>query len=91
MDIFIKAKLFSAFQKPDFTNKDTGEITKGKYILQLISERKLSNGENKVDLTDISVPASLVNQFKDKVGNVVTVPVGAMAANKSVIFYGVES
>ena len=47
MTVTIEGKMFGGYKKPDFTNKETGEVSKGKYIVQLMVEQKLKNDEVK--------------------------------------------
>ena len=90
MNVILEAKLFSAFQKPDYENKKTGEVTKGKFILQLMSERVLKNGDSKNELQDVSIPDSLIPKYKGKEGQVVQVKSGLMIQDNRPTFYGVE-
>jgi len=88
MTVIIEGKMFSGFQKPDFTNKETGETTKGKFIVQLMVEQKLKNDEIKNELLDVSVPSELVTKYKDKDGQTVQIKCNYMSKEK-VTFYGV--
>jgi len=88
MTVTIEGKMFGGYQKPDFTNKETGEVSKGKYIVQLMIEQKLKNGEIKNELMDVSIPAELIPKYKDKEGQIVQIKCNYMAKEK-VTFYGV--
>ena len=88
MTVTIEGKMFSSFQKPDFTNKETGETTKGKFIVQLMVAQKLKNDEIKNELLDVSVPSELVTKYKGKDGQTVQIKCNYMAKEK-VTFYGV--
>lgn len=88
MTVTIEGKMFSGFQKPDFTNKETGETTKGKFIVQLMVAQKLKNDEIKNELLDVSVPAEIVGKYKGKDGQTVQIKCNYMAKEK-VTFYGV--
>ena len=88
MTLTIEGKMFSGFKKPDFTNKETGETTKGKFIVQLISEQELKNGEIKKELLDVSVPSELETKYKGKEGQSVQIKCKYMSKDK-VTFYGV--
>ncbi len=88
MTVTIEGKMFGGFQKPDFTNKETGETTKGKFIVQLMVEQKLKNDEIKHDLLDVSIPGELISKYKGKEGQVVQIKCNYMAKEK-VTFYGV--
>jgi len=88
MNVTIEGKMLSGYQKPDFVNKDSGETTKGKFVVQLMVEQKLKNDEIKNELLDVSVPDELIPQYKDKAGEVVQIKCNYMAKER-VTFYGV--
>jgi hypothetical protein len=88
MTVTIEGKMFGGYQKPDFTNKETGEVSKGKYIVQLMIEQKLKNGEIKNELMDVSIPTELIPKYKGKEGQIVQIKCNYMAKEK-VTFYGV--
>lgn len=88
MTVLLEGKMFAGYQKPDFTNKETGETTKGKYIVQLMIEQKLQNDEIKKELMDVSVPVELVSKYKGKEGQNVQIKCNYMSKDK-VTFYGV--
>mgnify|MGYP007066216316 CR=1 FL=1 len=50
MRISIRGKLMSLYKKPDFRDKDSGEITPGKHNLEILVEAELSNGSIKHDM-----------------------------------------
>ncbi len=88
MTVTIQGKMFGGYLKPDFTNKETGETTKGKFVVQLMVEQKLKNEEIKNELLDVSVPVELVSKYKGKDGQQVEIKCNYMAKEK-VTFYGV--
>jgi len=88
MTVTIEGKMLSGYQKPDFTNKETGETTKGKFIVQLMVEQKLKNDEIKNELLDVSIPNELISKYKGKDGQVVHIKCNYMAKER-VTFYGV--
>ena len=88
MNVIVEGKMFAGYQKPDFTNKETGETTKGKFIVQLMVEQKLANDEIKNELMDVSIPADLISKYKGKEGQNVQIKCNYMAKEK-VTFYGV--
>ena len=88
MRVTIEGKMVSGNQKPDFTNKETGKISKGKFIVQLMVEQKLKNDEIKDEVRDISVPPKLITKYKGKEGQSVQIKCNYMAKEK-VTFYGV--
>ena len=88
MTVTIEGKMFGGFQKPDFTNKETGETVKGKFIVQLMVEQKLKNDEIKNELLDVSIPNELISKYKGKEGQPVQIKCNYMAKER-VTFYGV--
>ena len=88
MTVIIEGKMFGGYKKPDFTHKETGQVTEGKYIVQLMIEQKLKNGEIKNELMDVSIPKELIPKYKGKEGQVVQIKCNYMSKEK-VTFYGV--
>lgn len=88
MIVMIEGKMLSGYLKPDFTNKETGDVIKGKFIVQLMAEQKLRNDEIKNELLDVSVPNELISKYKGKEGQLVQVKCNYMAKER-VTFYGV--
>ena len=88
MTVTIEGKMLSGYQKPDFTNKESGEVTKGKFVVQLMVEQKLKNDEIKNELLDVSIPNELITKYKGKEGQVVLIKCNYMSKDR-VTFYGV--
>ncbi len=88
MNVTIEGKMLSGYQKPDFTNKESGEITKGKFVVQLMVEQKLKNDEIKNELLDVSIPNDLITKYNGKEGQPVQIKCNYMAKER-VTFYGV--
>ena len=88
MNVIIEGQMFSSYRKPDFTNKETGQVTKGKFIVQLMVEQKLKNDQVKKEILDVSVPDELVSKYQGKDGQKVQIKCGYMSKEK-VTFYGV--
>lgn len=89
MKIIVEGKLLSIVIKPDYKDKETGEVKPQKPLLQLMSERMLENGSVKMELHDITVPEEKIATYRDKVGKEVQVPCGFFAKNSQVTFYGI--
>ena len=84
-------KLNNIFKRPDFENKETGEIKHGKYQLEFITQKEVIKGQGfETVLERISIPDELYPEYKDKIGEDVEVKVGALAQGKKVIYYGVK-
>ena len=82
----IKAQLLGLYRSNDYTNKETGEVQLGKTKLQLLTLQTMKDGSTKQELLDISIPPEKVPRYKDKVGQEVSVDVGAIG---KVIYYGI--
>ena len=88
MIVTIEGKMLSGYLKPDYTNKETGDVIKGKFIVQLMIEQKLKNDEIKNEFLDISVPNELIQKYKGKEGQLVHIKCNYIAKDK-ITFYGV--
>lgn len=84
--IKISATLLNVFMSNDFTNKETGEIIKGKNKLQLLLETPLKNGGSRKELMDLSIPSEKVKLYKGKENEVVEVDVATIGKT---VFYGI--
>jgi hypothetical protein len=84
--IKISATLLNVYTSNDFTNKETGEIIKGKNKLQLLLETPLKNGGSRKELMDLSIPSDKVKLYKGKENEVVEVDVATIGKT---IFYGI--
>lgn len=84
--IKISATLLNVYTSNDFTNKETGEIVKGKNKLQLLLETPLKNGGSRKELMDISIPPEKVKLYKGKENEIVEVEVATVGKT---IFYGI--
>ncbi|BBG66204.1 hypothetical protein NNO_2077 [Hydrogenimonas sp.] len=90
MTVIIEGQLASMYQKPEFKDKDTGEVRPGKHILQLQSLNELKNGEKRLELYNVSIPDSLVSTYKEKIGETVQVRCKFFTENNTPVkFYGV--
>ncbi len=76
----------SLYKKPDFRDKDSGEITPGKHNLEILVEAELSNGSIKHDMQDISIPDSKVEEYKAQIGKEVNVQC-SYVSKSNVSFY----
>lgn len=86
MKLLLQAQLLNIFKSNDFTDKKSGEVSKGKTKLQLLLKRDMKDSSVKQELLDISIPNEKLNLYKDKVGKEVSVDVGLMGEYR---FYGV--
>ena len=84
--IKISAVLLNVFTSNDYTNRETGEVIKGKNKVQLLLETPLKNGGSRKELMDISIPVEKVKLYKGKENEVVEVEVATVG---KAIFYGI--
>jgi hypothetical protein len=84
--IKISAVLLNLFTSNDYTNRETGEVVKGKNKVQLLLETPLKNGGSRKELMDISIPVEKVKLYKGRENEVVEVDVATVG---KVIFYGI--
>lgn len=84
--LIIKGHLLGIFTNSDFTNKETGEVVKGKTKLQLLVKKPLNNGQYKNELIDLSIPTDKVQQYRSRIGKDVEVEVSYIG---KVTFYGI--
>jgi hypothetical protein len=84
--LILKAKLLNAYRTNDFTNYETGKVSKGKNKLQLLQTIKMKNGQEKQELLDITVPDAKLSQYKSEIGKEVSVEVGIISKGHS--FFG---
>ena len=84
--IKLSGTLLNVYTSNDFTNKETGEVVRGKNKLQLLLETPLKNGDTRKELIDISIPASKVALYRGQENEIVEVDVAIVG---KAIFYGI--
>jgi len=89
MELLAKVKLENLFKAKNFTDKKSGEVTEGKWKVQTFDNLETEQG-TQMKLIDISIPVELAERLKDKIGQVVTIPVGTFVSNNRVGFYGLS-
>jgi hypothetical protein len=90
MKVIISANLLGIYKKPDFKDKNSDKVMKGKYILQLISQRQMEDGSMKSEMYDVSIPDEKLSQYRGKEGKDVQVECGYFTTeNVPVKFYGI--
>lgn len=87
MELHAKVKIENLFKAKPFTDKKSGETTDGKWKVQTFEKIETEEGMQ-MRLIDISIPDELAGKFKDKIGQVVDIPVGTFINNNKVGFYG---
>ncbi len=87
MKLLVQIKVENIFKSKDFTDKSSGEVKIGKWKVQGFDNVETEQG-TQIKLVDISVPDEVAFKLKEKVGEVVSIEVGAYSNNGRVGFYG---
>lgn len=82
----LKLKIENLFKAKDFTDKKTGEVSKGKWKIQTFETIETAEGEQ-MKLVDISISEQVHQKIKDMIGKEVVIPVGTYISNNRVGFY----
>ena len=90
MELLLKLKVENLFKAKDFTDKKSGELTKGKWKIQTFDNIETEQG-TQMKLIDISIPEETYQKIKDKKGQEVTLSVGTYVSNNRVGFYGLSA
>jgi len=88
MELTINGKLENVFQSKEYTNSKTGVVTPSKWSLQFMEELETEQGVQLV-IHKVNVPNEKIKEYKDKVGDLISVPVKVWAINGKVGFTGV--
>lgn len=88
MELLLKGKLENVFKAKDYKDKTSGEVTPGKYQAQFFEQVE---GEEGVQLVvhKISLPEEKANQLKNKVGDIISLPVKAFVNKGKLGYYGI--
>ena len=68
MNITIQGKVIDCYEKPIYTNKETGESTTKKFAVQLLANLKLNNGDSKKELVDITIEEKELPKYQTNIG-----------------------
>ena len=68
MNITIQGKVIDCYEKPIYVNKETGESTTKKFVVQLLANQKLNNGASKKELVDITIDKKEVQKYQSNIG-----------------------
>lgn len=90
MELQAKVKIENLFKAKDFKDKKSGATTDGKWKIQTFSKIETAEGMQ-MKLIDISIPEMIAKTLKDKIGQVVTIPVGTFINNGKIGYYGLIS
>ena len=85
----LNGQVLNVFDQPAYTDKKTGEVQPPKHRVQIMAENMLQNGQNRMELVNLTVddPAP----YQTLQGRSVRVPVGAFANGSSIQFYALKA
>lgn len=89
MELVLSLKLENIFKSKDFTDKKSGEVTRGKWKIQTFDSIETEHG-TQMKLLDISISEKQHQDLKDKVGQDISLFVGTYVSNGRVGFYGLD-
>ena len=82
MNVEITGMYLNGYTKPDYKDKETGEVKLGDYIVQIQQTKALSNGAMQNEYFDIPLERDLEKKFVDKkMGDMVKVPCNVYGEN----------
>lgn len=82
MNVEISGAYQNGYAKPDFKDKESGEVKQGDYVIQIQQRKELSNGAVQLENLDIPVDRTLEKHFIDKkIGDTVKVPCNVYGEN----------
>ena len=82
MNVEISGMYLNGYAKPDYKDKETGEVKLGDYIVQIQQTKSLSNGAIQNEYFDIPLDRELEKRFADKkMGDNVKVPCNVYGEN----------
>lgn len=74
MNVTIEGIYLNGYAKPDYKDKNSGEVSQGDFIVQIQQKKELSNGSVQMEYFDIPVDRALEKQYAtNQTGNVVSV------------------
>ena len=82
MNVEISGLYLNGYPKPDYKNKETGEVTQGDFVVQIQQRKELTNGSIQIESYDVPVERVLEKQYQDKkLGDIVKVPCNVYGEN----------
>lgn len=89
MNVIIEGMYLNGYPKPEYKDKNSGEVFLGDYVVQIQQQKQLSNGAMQMEYLDIPIDRALENQFIElKVGDMVKVPCNVYGENFAQIKIG---
>jgi hypothetical protein len=84
----LNGKVANIYESPRGVNKTTGEAFGGQHRIQIMCENTLQNGEKRIELVDLTIDD--VEPYRQKLGQLVSVPVGVYVAGNKPSFYALK-
>jgi hypothetical protein len=89
MNVVIEGMYLNGYAKPEYKDKNSGEVSLGDYVVQIQQKKQLSNGAMQMEYFDIPIDRALEKQYADKnVGDIVQVPCNVYGENFAQIKIG---
>lgn len=74
MNVTIEGIYINGYTKPDYKDKNSGEVSQGDFIVQIQQKKELSNGSVQMEYFDIPVDRTMEKLYVDKkTGDIVSV------------------
>lgn len=86
MKVIIEGQVLAVYKKNDYKDKETGEVSQGKYKLELVIDNELQNGSVKHEMLDITIPDGRVKEYETQIGKKVQVKCDIMSKGQ-ISFY----
>ena len=82
MNVEMTGMYLNGYAKPDYKDKETGQVKLGDYIVQIQQTKALSNGAMQNEYFDIPLERDMEKKFVDKkMGDMVKVPCNVYGEN----------
>jgi len=88
MKLFLELEVQNIYKSKDFTDKKSGEVTKGKWKIQTFDKIESEDGKQ-LKMYDISLPDDKVDEYKQSLGKTIKLPVSTYVSNGRVGFYSI--
>ena len=84
----LNGQVINVFEQPAYTDKKTGEVSPAKHRVQIMAENQLQNGQQRMELVNLTVDDP--SPYQKAIGRSVRVPVGAFALGGAIQFYALK-
>ncbi len=86
--LLLQGQMLNSFERPAFTNRETGEVRPSAHSVQVLCENRLRNGEIRMELVTLTVDD--IGPYKGRETEIVQVPVGCFVNGSVVQFYATK-